>query len=209
MFSFQKLIGKGEEFYDLLEASAEQANKSVEALIRLLNSGDSAATMDEFVQARRMDKKITTQISERLCKTFITPLEREDLEALSNSLYKIPKTIEKFGTRLILSRQRVGNISFNKQAELLHHSTQTVLEMVRSLRKQPKLLQIQKLNEQLQHYEGEADKLINELYKDLYSGKFDPIQVIILKDLYELLEKVVDKCRDAGNILFHIVLKNS
>jgi len=70
-------------------------------------------------------------------------------------------------------------------------------------------LQIQKLNEQLQHYEGEADKLINELYKDLYSGKFDPIQVIILKDLYELLEKVVDKCRDAGNILFHIVLKNS
>jgi uncharacterized protein Yka (UPF0111/DUF47 family) len=47
------------------------------------------------------------------------------------------------------------------------------------------------------------------LYKDLFSGTHDAIQVIVLKDLYELLEKVIDRCRDAGNVISHIVLKNS
>jgi uncharacterized protein Yka (UPF0111/DUF47 family) len=48
-----------------------------------------------------------------------------------------------------------------------------------------------------------------ELYRDLFNGQHPPLQVIFLKDLYELLERVIDRCRDAGNILSHIVLKNS
>jgi uncharacterized protein Yka (UPF0111/DUF47 family) len=47
------------------------------------------------------------------------------------------------------------------------------------------------------------------LYKDLFSGKHQPVQVIVLKDLYELLEKIIDRCRDSGNVIAHIVLKNS
>jgi uncharacterized protein Yka (UPF0111/DUF47 family) len=43
----------------------------------------------------------------------------------------------------------------------------------------------------------------------LFSGKYDAVKVIVLKDLYELLEKVVDRCRDAGNVITQIVLKNS
>ena len=58
-----------------------------------------------------------------------------------------------------------------------------------------------------EHVEGEADKLIMELLKDLYSGQHDPLRVIMLRDLYDLLEKVVDRCRDAGNVLSQIVLK--
>jgi uncharacterized protein Yka (UPF0111/DUF47 family) len=47
------------------------------------------------------------------------------------------------------------------------------------------------------------------LYKDLFSGKHDALQVIALKDLYELLEKIIDRCRDAGNVIAHIALKHS
>jgi uncharacterized protein Yka (UPF0111/DUF47 family) len=43
----------------------------------------------------------------------------------------------------------------------------------------------------------------------LFSGKHDPMQVIMLKDLYELLEKVIDRCRDAGNVIAHTALKHS
>jgi uncharacterized protein Yka (UPF0111/DUF47 family) len=66
---------------------------------------------------------------------------------------------------------------------------------------------MKEMNARLQHIEGEADKLIMELLKDLYSGQHDPLRVIMLRDLYDLLEKVVDRCRDAGNVLSHIVLK--
>jgi uncharacterized protein Yka (UPF0111/DUF47 family) len=81
--------------------------------------------------------------------------------------------------------------------------------MVRSLRRGVNLEEIKVLNDELQQREGDADKAILELYRDLFSGKYEPLQVILLKDLYELLEKVIDRCRDAGNVISQIVLKNS
>ncbi|MBL9132355.1 MAG: DUF47 family protein, partial [Verrucomicrobiaceae bacterium] len=62
-------------------------------------------------------------------------------------------------------------------------------------------------NAKLQKIEGDADKFVLALLKDLYQGNHDPLRVIMLRDLYDLLEKVVDRCRDAGNVLSHIVLK--
>ena len=64
-------------------------------------------------------------------------------------------------------------------------------------------------NDRLQYLEGEADKMMVELLRALYNGESDAVAVIALKDLYDLLEKVIDRCRDAGNVIFHIVLKNS
>jgi uncharacterized protein Yka (UPF0111/DUF47 family) len=80
---------------------------------------------------------------------------------------------------------------------------------VKSLRRGVNLEEIKRLNDKLQHVEGEADKAILALYRELFSGKYDPLKVIMLKDLYELLEKVIDRCRDAGNVISQIVLKNS
>jgi uncharacterized protein len=57
--------------------------------------------------------------------------------------------------------------------------------------------------------ESEADKLLAELIRELYSGKYDPLKTIAIRDLYELIEKVVDRCRDVGNVVVQIVLKNS
>jgi uncharacterized protein Yka (UPF0111/DUF47 family) len=48
-----------------------------------------------------------------------------------------------------------------------------------------------------------------ELYRDLFNTNHDPVKVILLKDLYELLEKIIDRCRDAGNVVAHVTLKNS
>ena len=98
---------------------------------------------------------------------------------------------------------------FSRQVSLLEQSTDTVLLLVKELRQGTPLQKIKDQNDRLQYFEGEADKLILDLLRDLYSGKHDPLKVVILRDLYELLEKVIDRCRDAGNIVFHIVLKNS
>ena len=71
------------------------------------------------------------------------------------------------------------------------------------------LEKVKDLNDKLQYLEGEADKHMMTLYKDLFNGNHPPLQVIVVKDLYELLEKLIDRCRDAGNVISHIVLKNS
>ncbi len=100
-------------------------------------------------------------------------------------------------------------MDFSRQIGLLEQATDCVVQMVKSLRNGVNLEEIKALNDRLQQIEGEADDAIMELYRDLFSGKHDAIKVIVLKDLYELLEKVVDRCRDAGNVISHIVLKNS
>ena len=76
----------------------------------------------------------------------------------------------------------------SKQVLLLEQATQTLLTMVRELRQNFHLEKVQKQNDQLQTIEGEADKLMLELLRDLYSGGHDPVKVVILKDLYELLD---------------------
>ncbi len=209
MFSLQKLLGHDDVFFDLLEKSAEEARESVRLLVRLLGTpGSGGAALDEFALLRKKDKRITEELSTRLTQTFVTPLEREDIEALSTALYKIPKTLEKFGERLLLSRAQVGSADFSRQVQLLESAIGTVEELVKHLRRS-KLDVVKEQNDKLQYLEGEADKLMMELLRGLYNGESDPIRVIALKDLYELLEKVIDRCRDAGNIIFHIVLKNS
>src|SRR5215471_1321762 len=209
MFSLQKILGKEDKFFGLLEASAEEARTSVQALVKLSKDLDKPVPKDEMSFSRRKDKEITKEISAAVYTTFVTALEREDIEDLSNALYKIPKTVEKFSERARLAPQHVRGIDFSTQISLLERATDIVLEMVKSLREGMNLEEVKELNERLQFLEGEADKHMLELYRDLFSGKHQPVQVIVLKDLYELLEKIIDRCRDAGNVIAHIVLKNS
>jgi uncharacterized protein len=124
-------------------------------------------------------------------------------------LYKIPKTVEKFAERFIVSARIVQHVNFSTHVALLETATNTVTEMIKQLRKKPTIEFIKGLNATLQKTEAAADELIIAVFQDLYSGKHEGTTVLALKDLYELLEKVVDRCRDAGNVVTHIVLKTS
>jgi len=209
MISLQKLFGKDDEFFELLEASAEECRTSIQALKGILSNGSRPLTIDEFVASRRKDKQITTQIAELMCRVSVTALEREDIEALSNALYKIPKTVEKFAERYIIGAAEVKDIDFSKQVNLLQQAIDIVVAMLKDLRQRFHMEKMAEHNKLLQKVEGEADDLMLMLLKDLFSRRHDAIKVVILKDLYELLEKVVDRCRDAGNVISHIVLKNT
>ena len=209
MFSLQKLLSKDDKFFDLLESSAEEARGSVQLLVPYLKSPDHVLSLDVFVDKRRKDKMITRQISEHLCTTFVTPLEREDIESLSNTLYKIPKTVEKFGERLLLAPHFVKGLDFRKHADMLTEATDSVLIMVKELRQGVNLKEIKEHNTKLQRIEGEADDLMLEALRTIYGPGADPLRTVFLKDLFEILEKIFDRCRDAGNSVFTIVLKHS
>lgn len=209
MFSLQRLLGKEDKFFDLLEASAEEARNSVRALVRFNQGVDRQAMMDDLGLARRKDKELRQQISEAIYSTFVTAIEREDIEELAGALYKIPKTVEKFTSRVMLSPALVQGVDFTRQVNLLEQGTETIVQMLKTLRKGVNLEETRRLNDKLQQIENEADDAILDLYRDLFNGKHDPIKVIVLKDLYELLEKVIDRCRNVGTVISHIVLKNS
>jgi len=209
MFSLQTIFGKGDKFYGLLEASAAAARESTRALGELLATPAPQRSLEKFKLARQQEKNLAAQISQELVNTFVTALEREDIEALSNVLYKIPKIVEKFAERYSLAAERLGDVDFISRAAMLERACEVIEEMVGLLRKGMNIDTSKKLNDKMQAIEAEADRLILELYRDSYVRETDPMRYLILKDLFELLEKAIDRCRDAGNVLHQVVLKNS
>lgn len=207
--SIQRLLGKEDQFFDLLEASAIEARTCVQAFKKFVQNPQQLGSLDEFAQSRRKDKAITSQINEALCTTFVTALEREDIENLSNALYKIPKTVEKIAERIQLAPHFFQGIDLSPQIAMVEQATGVVLAMIQHLRKGSNLVLMRGLNEHLQQVEGEMDKQLLELLRELYSEKIAGSgRVVFLKDIYEMLERVTDRCRDAGNVITHIVLKN-
>jgi uncharacterized protein Yka (UPF0111/DUF47 family) len=81
--------------------------------------------------------------------------------------------------------------------------------MVRLLRRNPSLEVVKEMNERMQAIESAADDVILKLLGEVYGGKYEPIQAMMVRDLYDLLEKVIDRCRDAANAIMHITLKNN
>ncbi len=212
MISLKRLLGRDEKFYDLLEASADEAQRSAKLLCSLLrnfNASHTAGVLTDLEISRRDHKRLSQEITEQLCKNFVTPLEREDIEALSSALYRIPKNVEKIGERLTICAPSINAANIGRQAAMLETATGSVAAMVRELRKKSHVEKISENYSRLQTIEGDADKLMTELLRDLFRGDLDAKEVIILKDIYEMLEKLIDRCRDAGNIVFQVVLKYS
>jgi uncharacterized protein Yka (UPF0111/DUF47 family) len=212
MFSIRKFLGHDEKFFDLLEASAQQADNSVHHLVDLLTKlehHESPQSLEEFVRSRRKDKEITQELTEELCTTFITPFEREDIQALAAALYKIPKTVEKIGERVVIFPGELHGRSFYQAPGVAGPGCRSGPGDGKTIAKRHRRRHGREQNTRLQTIEGDADKLELELLHDLYHGNYDARQIVFLRDLYDLLEKVIDRCRDTGNIILQIVLKYS
>ena len=175
----------------------------------MLNDAHASISLAELAVARRNEKRNAETISEELVKVFITALEREDIEALSKALYRIPKTVEKFGERFDIMKQWVDASDFSPQMAIAQEAASVVVRMVDMLPNNPKLEDIKAENDKMQELEGRADQLVLGYLKEIYSGSVEPIKAMAMRDLYDLLEKVIDRCRDACNVVTQIVLKNS
>lgn len=209
MISLAKFFGKSDRFFELLSSSAHSAHESIEALARLLHESKGQLSLAELAVARRNEKRTAEIISEELVKVFVTSLDREDIEALSKALYRIPKTVEKFGERYEIMHHLVEPGDFAPQMAIAQEAAAVVVRMVDMLPKSPKLEDIKSENDRMQELEGRADQLVLGYLREIYSGKMDPIKAMAMRDLYDLLEKVIDRCRDSGNVVSQIVLKNS
>lgn len=208
MFSLQTIFGSGQQFYSLLDEAAAAAHESAKALHSMMKAPDRQPALDAFKLARTRERAASDKIGKALVDSFITPIEREDIEALGSALYKIPKQIEKFADRYSLAIRHLDGIDFAPRAAMLEQAAGVVVEMVHEL-KHLNIDRMTVLNDKLRALENEADRLMLELYRDIYSGKLDGQQMFLLKEFFEILEKAIDRCREAGVVAYQIVLKNS
>jgi uncharacterized protein Yka (UPF0111/DUF47 family) len=208
MFSLQTVFGSGKQFYALLDNSARAAHDSTRMLHDVLRQPVPALDLNAIRLARQCEREASERISHALVDSFITPIEREDIEALRSALYKIPKQTERFADRYALAPHCLEGVDFAPRAAMLEQSAGIVKEMVTELRRL-RLEPMTALNERLRVLESEADRQLLDTYRDLYSRPHDGDAPFLLRDLFEILEKAIDRCREAGVVAYHIVLRNA
>lgn len=209
VFTLQRMLGTRDKVTELLEQSANAARDAARAANRVAHDGgDAESVLASLREARRREKALMVEIREELIRSFVTRLDREDIEAINAALYRIPKTAGKFAARYVLVSGRLRGFDFGARTEILVACTEVVADMVHEMRGALRIAPMQAFQSRLQMLEGEADWLLLEPYGDLYLNEADPVRVMLAKDLFETIEKAIDMCRDVGNVIYSIILKN-
>ena len=207
MRALTKIFRREERYLALLEASADEAQRSVEELQALLKSVRPPSP-DMLIATRQRTLAIDEKIEELLCQGANPPIDREDVEALARALSGIPRSLKRFAVRFTLCAEHVKGVAFDSQLGMLERAVETLGLMVGELRS-PRLASAKRGHDTLQKIESDADRLYVRCITELCREKKDPLKAVMLRDLYELLEQPIDRCRTAGNIILRIVLKHT
>lgn len=203
------LIPKEEKFFKLFKDMTENIIEGAKLLKDMLDNFDNPNESQRKIKdLEHKGDSITHDIIQMLNKTFVTPLDREDIYALASKLDDILDLIDASSQRVIM--YNVDRIT--PEAKSLGF---IILQCCYAVDKAVAMLG-KKTNEQIfatcveiNALENEADRVSREAISRLFDEEKDPIQLIKWKEIYETLERATDKCEDAANILESVVVKNA
>jgi uncharacterized protein Yka (UPF0111/DUF47 family) len=157
--------------------------------------------------SRTRAKLAAGKITEALCRSFITPFDREDIQDLADIMYKIPKIIEKVRERVILHDLSLTEGDFARQVDLILLEADVTRDMVQALINHHGIKEVTDRVNMLRDLEQQGDSVRNELMAALFRSERDIRGLLLRRDIYDMLEKVVDRFRDAAGVVLQIVLK--
>ncbi len=206
------LLPREDRFCALLQQLSTQSKSCALHLHTYVASTDEATknnAKQAIAAARAVSKAAANEITTELCRSFITPFDREDIQNFATDLYKIPKTISKIVERIELNGLSSVRSDFIRQIDVIVKEAEATEEMVKSLITDRNGKQIAQKVQILKDLEQQGDQILHELLKSLFSEPRDARDLLLRKDIYDMLEKVVDRYRDAAGVALQIVLKHS
>lgn len=209
MISLQRSLGRPAFFFGSLAESAQLGHQAAVALHRQLSRRDEAPDLTGVAEARRSGKAVINAVREGLVRHFITPMEREDLEAVAQGLYAIPKVMEKCAERHELSWERLREVDFSLVARLLVPATEVVVAMAQALGNRASLAEIKAQEARLSQIEDDASHIVLESTKQLYQPGRDPLTIIIASEILEILQSAFEHCGALGSTMTRVLMKNS
>jgi len=202
-------IRKNQIFYDLLETQATAAVNAAKEFHKLAN--DFANLSEYAVRIKEIESEadhITHELANKLDATFVTPLDKEDLRALSTELDDVTDYIEACTGRMALYKLTQARPDLVSLVTMLVNITEAMLEAVKSLRTMPSRDKMRDIFIRIHQIENEHDAAFRKALADLLNAAdADPIKVIKWKEIYDRIETSVDKCEDVANIIESVVVK--
>ena len=207
MFS---LIPQELAFFDLFEKAAANAQRGCEELVAFLEKFDDLPERAKRIKdIEHAGDEITHEVIERLNKTFITPLDREDIHELACRLDDIIDLIDTAVTRIVLYKIEKPIDDAKLLAQCLVHATRVIVEMLPLMRKMKDSDQIRQMCRDVHTQENEGDRIEQHALAALFEVGNDPLFVMKWKNVIEELEEATDRCEDVANVIEGIVLKNA
>jgi len=203
MFS---LFPREEDFFVLFRKQAALVRQGCDQLHEMLESFDRLE--DRAKQLKDVEHQadvVTHEIFERLNRTFITPLEREDIHQLASSLDDVLDAVEAIGARIVMFQVAKPSPEAQRMAKILTECSQQIEKAVDSLRNMNNLISF---TVEINRLENEADDISRQVTADLFSGRHDLLDVMRWKEIYGRLEGAADKCEDVANAIESIVVKS-
>lgn len=202
---------KGDVFFLLFEEAANNAFDCAKIFVDILNSKDQSITDELCANSRVLKQKandINKRVLQQLNLLFITPLDRADIQELSGLLNKLTKRITKISTKL-----KIYNIDTNtddcliKNANTLLIITKALVHCVEALKlnDEQKIVQSgDKINELEENGIEDFRHAINEMY----SGKFDTLTILKLKEIYKSIDSAIELSVNAADLIIQVSLKS-
>ena len=202
-----RLIPRDDQFFTLFNQIAERIKASADLLSQLFAD---PARLEHFCSGIKTLEheadELTHEVNLRLDKSFITPLDREDIHVLASSLDNVVDLIDGTARRAQMFRISEAREPARKLADILVRSGEQIETAVKGM-KQYKV--VTAAATKIKELEEEGDALYHQAVGELFSGGHDALEVMKWKDLYDTLEDAVDECEDVANVLESIALKNS
>lgn len=201
------LIPKDMKFFEMFEKSAKNLLKGAQILKEI--SSDFKTLTENAAKLERVEHdgdQITHDIMEKLNKTFVTPIDREDIHELTTALDDVMDFIEAATERMILYKIQSPTIEMREMADVILKQVEQINYVIPRL-KELKHANIMEHCIEINRLENDGDKILREAVAKLFEKKADPLEVIKWRDIYEYLETATDKCEDVAVTIEGIVLK--
>lgn len=204
-----RLLPREEKFFALFLQQIENIAAASRLLLEGARSGNSqlAKASEQIKVIESRGDEITHDIFTRLNQTFITPLDPEDIQALSVSLDNVLDGIEDAAHRMVAYHVEPITPTIVELCEIVSQCATTLKKAFEVLDRDKQEVMVHCI--EINRLENEADKVVRKAVAALFTAEPNPITIIKLKEVYDFLEATTDYCEDVADTLQTVVIKNS
>ena len=213
---FGKLMPREGNFFEMFNQHADRIVEAARAFSHLVANYSDVHLREQYNRdvdnAERAADRITHDVNKLLHKTFITPIDREQIHSLINTMDDVADLIQDSAETMALYDVHHMTEEITRLTDLSVKCCERVKDAVYLLEKiaDPKVAEAAlKTCEEIDRLESDADRVMRAAMSKLFREEPDVREVIKLKAIYELLETITDKCEDVANLIEGVVLENS
>ena len=213
---FGKLLPTEGNFFVMFNQHADRIVQAAQAFSQLVANYNDPILRDKYNQevdnAERAADRVTHDVNKAIHKTFITPIDREQIHSLINTMDDVADLIQDSAETMALYDVRHMTDEITRLTDLSVRCCERVRDAVKLLDRiaEPATAEAAlKTCEEIDKLESDADRVMRSAMSKLFREEPDVREVIKLKAIYELLETITDKCEDVANLIEGIVLENS